>query len=548
MVPMSQPPAAFHTSTSTSSSTNVTHASLTPLLTARESHAQPGANILRSSLFSWVLAAVTGLDYFDNAIFSFFASHIAGGINASPDKLVWSSSAYAVAAVLGILQQQWWVDRLGYRRYIAGCMLLYSAGAVASALCGTSLELAFARGIQGYLVGPMMGTCRILIQMRFPVQQRSGAMRAFLIGIVLASALAPLVGGVLVAHFDWRMLFLCGVPPGLLLAALAMFAVPRDDAPQREPAEAGPLWPYMVFAFALAALQIVMQQVRYELFSASPGLVMLTVAGIAALAWFGWNQWHHPAPLVGLHALGEKTFQVGLVLFMFYYYESNAFSYLVSRLLEQGLGYPVENAGRLVGVTSLISSSALFIYLRYAKRVPRKKWIVVPGFALAAGAAWWMSRMSPQASEAALTGPMLLRGLLVLFIVLPVANLTFRIFAIEEYSHGYRLKNIARQLIMSFSTASIIILEQHRQALHESRLAESANPYNPLLQNTVTALTHGFEAAGRTLADAHALAVAQVSRMVAQQAEFLATLDGFYFLIGVAVCGGLFAAWQKQID
>jgi hypothetical protein len=63
---------------------------------------------LRGDFFPWVLAVVTGLDYFDNSIFSFFTSHIAGGINASPDELVWASSAYAVAAVLGILQQQWW--------------------------------------------------------------------------------------------------------------------------------------------------------------------------------------------------------------------------------------------------------------------------------------------------------------------------------------------------------------------------------------------------------------------------------------------------------
>jgi len=36
--------------------------------------------------------------------------------------------------------------------------------------------------------------------------------------------------------------------------------------------------------------------------------------------------------------------------------------------------------------------------------------------------------------------------------------------------------------------------------------------------------------------------------MVAQQASFLSSLDGFYFHIGVAVCGGIFAAWQKQIN
>jgi len=84
--------------------------------------------------------------------------------------------------------------------------------------------------------------------------------------------------------------------------------------------------------------------------------------------------------------------------------------------------------------------------------------------------------------------------------------------------------------------------------LHQVRLAEYANPYNPLFQNTLATLTHGFAAAGRSLGEAHALAVVEVSRMVAQQASFLASLDGFYFLIGVAVCGGIFAAWQKQID
>jgi hypothetical protein len=129
-----------------------------------------------------------------------------------------------------------------------------------------------------------------------------------------------------------------------------------------------------------------------------------------------------------------------------------------------------------------------------------------------------------------------------------VANLTFSIFAIEEFTHGYRLKNVVRQLTISFATASVIIVEQHRRALHQSRLAEFANPYNPVFQSTIATLTSGFAAAGRSISEAHALAVVQVSRMLEQQASFLASLDGFYFLIGVAVCGGIFAAWQKQID
>ena len=53
---------------------------------------------------------------------------------------------------------------------------------------------------------------------------------------------------------------------------------------------------------------------------------------------------------------------------------------------------------------------------------------------------------------------------------------------------------------------------------------------------------------GRSASEAHSLAIVEISRTVAQQASFLASLDGFYFLVGIAICGGLFAAWQKQID
>ncbi|GAB6848746.1 hypothetical protein JCM10599A_25500 [Paraburkholderia kururiensis] len=273
----------------------------------------------------------------------------------------------------------------------------------------------------------------------------------------------------------------------------------------------------------------------------------LSVAGTGALGRFARHQWHHPAPLMRLHALREKTFQMGLALYVLYYYESTGFSYLISRFLESGLGYPVENAGRLVDVTSLISASTLSVYLRHAKLLPRKKWLIVSGFAVAALATFSMTRMTPDASEATLVVPLLLRGLL-LFIVLPIANLTFRIFAIDEFTHGYRLKNIVRQLTISFATPSVIVVERHRDALHRTRLVEVATPFNPLFRDALAALTQCFEAAGRTTDEAHALAMAEMSGLVALQASFLTSLDGFYFLIGVAVCSALFAAWQQQID
>ncbi|WP_257812841.1 MFS transporter [Burkholderia glumae] len=519
---------------------------MSSLLSARSPHGSLAAPC--GGLFRWALAVVTGLDYFDNALFSFFASYIAGGINASPDELVWASSAYAITAVLGILQQQWWIDRVGHRRYVSGCLLLYALGASAAALADTSLELAFARGFQGYFIGPMMGACRILIQITYPPQERAPALRAFLVMLLLGTSLAPIVGGELIARFTWRAVFACTVPMALASSALAYATLPDAGHAPRAERTPSQIWPYVIFAFAQGSLQIVMQQVRYQLFLSSPLLILLTLAGFAALALFARHQWSQPAPLVRMSALRLRTFQVGLLLYVLYYYITTSFSYLTSRLLEAGLDYPVENAGRLTGATSLIASAALFVYLRYAKHVTHKKWFIVPGFALAAGAALAMARLSPGVGEAELIVPLLMRGLLLLFIVMPVANLTFRAFPIDDYTHSYRLKNIVRQLTLSFATSSVIIIEQHRDALHRARLFEQASVFNPTFAQTVDALARGYAGAGQAAGDAHALALASVSATIGRQAAFLTSLDGFLFIAGVALCGGLFAAWQKSID
>lgn len=89
--------------------------------------ARPDRGLDVAALMPWVIGLVTGIDYFDNAAVRVLR-YIAGGVHASADELVWASSAYALGAVLGILQQHAWVERLGYWRYLAICMFAFAIG------------------------------------------------------------------------------------------------------------------------------------------------------------------------------------------------------------------------------------------------------------------------------------------------------------------------------------------------------------------------------------------------------------------------------------
>ncbi len=109
-------------------------------------------------------------------------------------------------------------------------------------------------------------------------------------------------------------------------------------------------------------------------------------------------------------------------------------------------------------------------------------------------------------------------------------------------------ENIVRQLVVSFATGSVIIIERHREALHYARLAESINPYNPALSQAMEKLAEVAATTGQANPQAHAMAIAQIYRLVLHQANFLSILDGFYFLTVVAICGGLIAALQRRIN
>ena len=151
---------------------------------------------------------------------------------------------------------------------------------------------------------------------------------------------------------------------------LALLALPDSGNLSPKNAARRTFWPYLMFAFAQGALQIVMQQVRFQHVHHVARRSILLTRRVSA-HWPGLPSISGTIPRrsCACTRCARRSSRSVSLLYMFYYYESTGFSYLISRFLEQGLGYPVENTGRLVGVTSLISGSRAVHLLRYSKYV-----------------------------------------------------------------------------------------------------------------------------------------------------------------------------------
>ncbi len=500
----------------------------------------------RQTLMMMLLALATGVEFLENIMFVFASSHIVGGISADPRSFALVQAAYAVGSMMMILKQQWLAQRFGYRRYLTASLLLFMAGTLVAATSTGLQQLVLARFMQGVGGGALFTSCRILVNLMFAPVDRPRASRIFMLGIFGASALAPAFAAELIEHGVWQDVFYGVLPFAALATAGAWLLLP--DAEPRDDTEGPALVPLLLFGVAIVALQAAMTEARFDIFSHP---LRVTVTGGIALALLGvflWHQWHHAAPVLHLRALRQPVYIAGLAMYFIYYMISNLSSYVFPIYAEQALGFPLATTGWLNTFAALISLAGIWFYLRVARRLTHKKPVMVAGLLLMAGAMMWFSIMSPSVGPAALVPGLVAKGLFGVMVIIPIAGITFSSLKGEDFGHGYRSKNLVRQIASSFASAIGAVLLQNRQFAVHTSLVHAVGQRPAETAQWMDAAQAALVARGFDAGQAHAGALAQMAAIVDQQARLIACEDLYRLIAAIAVLAAVFMLMQRRLD
>lgn len=152
------------------------------------------------------------------------------GLGGSTAGLQWIVDAYTLMFAALLLSAGAFSDRLGASR-------LYAVGAaaftLASAACGLAPSLGFligARLVQGSAAALMLPSSLALVRQAFPdAVARSKAIAQWTMAGAAATALGPVVGGVLTSEASWRTIFFLNFPVGVAVLA-ALRRTPRSTA------------------------------------------------------------------------------------------------------------------------------------------------------------------------------------------------------------------------------------------------------------------------------------------------------------------------------
>jgi EmrB/QacA subfamily drug resistance transporter len=142
------------------------------------------------------------------------------------ERAQWATSSFMVATTVAMLCTPWLLTAFGYRRTYVASMLMLLAGGVGGGLANSFELVLVARVVEGLAAGVVQPIPAIIIMRAFQPQERGRAGGIFGMGVVLAPALGPSIGGLLVDWFGWRSIFFMVVPFCLASLWLAFRYVP----------------------------------------------------------------------------------------------------------------------------------------------------------------------------------------------------------------------------------------------------------------------------------------------------------------------------------
>lgn len=270
---------------------------------------------------------------------------VMGAFGIGQDHAQLISTAFLAAVTGTMLLNGWLVDTFGCRLTYAAAILMFVAGSVVSGSAPNEGVLIAGRVLQGAAAGMVQPLGMQIIFQVFPAEKRGSAMGLFAVGVVLAPALGPTLGGVIVDAFGWRAVFFMGVPFALLGLALGLMFMPgppRDGVRRRFD---GPGFALLVTA--LLALLTGLASGQREGWASDRVVMELGLAAVAAVGFVAWELWTD-APMLNPRLFAVRGFACSAAVGLVYGAGLFGSTYLIPLFVQTIQGFSPTRAGLLL--------------------------------------------------------------------------------------------------------------------------------------------------------------------------------------------------------
>jgi EmrB/QacA subfamily drug resistance transporter len=236
---------------------------------------------------------------------------LAQAFDASFQQVQWIVIAYLLAITTLIVSVGRLGDITGRRRLLLTGIFLFTAASVLCGVAPTLWLLIAARAAQGLGAAIMMALTMAFVGDTVPKAKTGSAMGLLGTMSAIGTALGPSLGGVLIAGFSWRAIFLVNVPLGILAFLLAHRYLPVDrPGPKNDRARFDNVGT-LLLALTLAAYALAMTIGRGSFGSLNIALLLAAVLGSGL---FVFAEARAASPLIRLAMFRDPVLSASLAM------------------------------------------------------------------------------------------------------------------------------------------------------------------------------------------------------------------------------------------
>ena len=285
-------------------------------------------------------------------------------LGVTAGNLQWVVNAYVIVLAALIIVAGTIGDRVGRRRMLVVGLAVFTAASAACALATDDPQLVAFRAVQGVGAALMAPLALAILVDAYPAERRPWAIGIWAAVAGIGFGAGPIVGGALIAAFDWSAIFWVNVPMGVIGIVLTLGFVreSRDPTPR-----ALDLPGAVLGAGALFCLTFGLVQTERHAWDSAPTLAFFA-AGAALLAGFLAREATTREPMLPLAIFRRRPFTLATVTYTALYAGLATALFYVSLFFQDVKGW----SALQTGVSWLAMNVPFLVASLFAGRVQRR--------------------------------------------------------------------------------------------------------------------------------------------------------------------------------
>jgi DHA2 family multidrug resistance protein len=480
-----------------------------------ETQAAPHKWLIAGSVMIGTIMAVL-----DSSIVNVALPPMSGTLGATIEQITWVVTGYILANVIIMPLVALLSQRFGRKNFYMLSVVLFTGASMACGLARSLPMMVAFRAVQGIGGGVLMTVSQAILRETFPPEEQGTAMGIFGLGVVLAPAFGPTLGGWITDQYSWPWIFYINVPIGIINLLMVSRFVEDPSYLVRRKGDLDLIGVGLMIT-GLGALQLMLEQGERNDWFASGFIIRLLIVAIVGLVAFIWRELTIEHPAVDLKILRNVSFTSATALGGVLGMALMGSLFLLPVFLQNLLGYPAFKSGIALMPRSLAMAVIMPIggrfYNKLGPRVLVGSGLVVSGFSF-----WDLSHLTLDVGYWDLFWPQVFQGIGFSLIFVALSTAALAAIPKPQVTAATGLYNLARNIFGSVGIAICATQLSAGTSRYHAMLADHVNVTNSAAVTWLQTVTAGLMArTGADLQTARAMAMRMLDGMLMRQAAVL---------------------------